>query len=590
MKWLAQINEPSDLRSLAEKALPELAAEVRARIIEVVSVNGGHLGASLGAVELTLALHYCLDTPRDLLVWDVGHQTYAHKIISGRNADFGNLRKYKGMSPFPKRSESSYDTFGTGHSSTSISAALGMATASALKGDTSRLHVAVIGDASLASGMAFEALNHLAETQANVLVVLNDNNMGIDKATGALRHHLQGLNQSESTFFKSLSLPYQGPIDGHDLTALTAALNAQKSLSGPRVLHVRTLKGKGLASAEADQVTYHAPGKFEPKTGARTEGAAALAYQEIFSHCLEELFEHYSSLVAVTPAMLSGSGLLSLKSKFDSRVFDVGIAEQHAVSFSAGLATQGLLPICALYSTFAQRAYDQIIHDVALQELPVIFAIDRSGLVGADGPTHHGVFDIAYLKAIPFLEIFAPLDAQELVDLFYTLVLKFEKNELTHPVAIRYPRGSSGLTEHPTPKEIDPYRVKKLSEDQSGPKKVALISTGAIAEELSSVTQLPEGVDHFHCTAVKPLDVSGLQSLFENYKAVLTLEDAAVNSSFGSAVVSLAQQLGQRISIECMGIPDRFITHGSVSALRTEIGLDAASIIKRLQQTLDRVM
>lgn len=590
MKWLAQINEPSDLRSLAEKALPELAAEVRARIIEVVSVNGGHLGASLGAVELTLALHYCLDTPRDLLVWDVGHQTYAHKIISGRNADFGNLRKYKGMSPFPKRSESSYDTFGTGHSSTSISAALGMATASALKGDTSRLHVAVIGDASLASGMAFEALNHLAETQANVLVVLNDNNMGIDKATGALRHHLQGLNQSESTFFKSLSLPYQGPIDGHDLTALTAALNAQKSLSGPRVLHVRTLKGKGLASAEADQVTYHAPGKFEPKTGARTEGAAALAYQEIFSHCLEELFERYSSLVAVTPAMLSGSGLLSLKSRFDSRVFDVGIAEQHAVSFSAGLATQGLLPICALYSTFAQRAYDQIIHDVALQELPVIFAIDRSGLVGADGPTHHGVFDIAYLKAIPSLEIFAPLDAQELVDLFYTLVLKFEKNELTHPVAIRYPRGSSGLTEHPTPKEIDPYRVKKLSEDQSGPKKVALISTGAIAEELSSVTQLPEGVDHFHCTAVKPLDVSGLQSLFENYKAVLTLEDAAVNSSFGSAVVSLAQQLGQRISIECMGIPDRFITHGSVSALRTEIGLDAASIIKRLQQTLDRVM
>jgi 1-deoxy-D-xylulose-5-phosphate synthase len=438
--------------------------------------------------------------------------------------------------------------------------------------------------------MAFEALNHLAETQANVLVVLNDNNMGIDKATGALRHHLQGLNQSESTFFKSLSLPYQGPIDGHDLTALTAALNAQKSLSGPRVLHVRTLKGKGLASAEADQVTYHAPGKFEPKTGARTEGAAALAYQEIFSHCLEELFERYSSLVAVTPAMLSGSGLLSLKSRFDSRVFDVGIAEQHAVSFSAGLATQGLLPICALYSTFAQRAYDQIIHDVALQELPVIFAIDRSGLVGADGPTHHGVFDIAYLKAIPFLEIFAPLDAQELVDLFYTLVLKFEKNELTHPVAIRYPRGSSGLTEHPTPKEIDPYRVKKLSEDQSGPKKVALISTGAIAEELSSVIQLPEGVDHFHCTAVKPLDVSGLQSLFENYKAVLTLEDAAVNSSFGSAVVSLAQQLGQRISIECMGIPDRFITHGSVSALRTEIGLDAASIIKRLQQTLDRVM
>ena len=590
MKWLAQINEPSDLRSLAEKALPELAAEVRARIIEVVSVNGGHLGASLGAVELTLALHYCLDTPRDLLVWDVGHQTYAHKIISGRNADFGNLRKYKGMSPFPKRSESSYDTFGTGHSSTSISAALGMATASTLKGDTSRLHVAVIGDASLASGMAFEALNHLAETQANVLVVLNDNNMGIDKATGALRHHLQGLNQSESTFFKSISLPYQGPIDGHDLTALTAALNAQKSLSGPRVLHVRTLKGKGLASAEADQVTYHAPGKFEPKTGARTEGAAALAYQEIFSHCLEELFERYSSLVAVTPAMLSGSGLLSLKSRFDSRVFDVGIAEQHAVSFSAGLATQGLLPICALYSTFAQRAYDQIIHDVALQELPVIFAIDRSGLVGADGPTHHGVFDIAYLKAIPYLEIFAPLDAQELVDLFYTLVLKFEKNELTHPVAIRYPRGSSGLTEHPTPKEIDPYRVKKLSEDQSGPKKVALISTGAIAEELSSVTQLPEGVDHFHCTAVKPLDVSGLQSLFENYKAVLTLEDAAVNSSFGSAVVSLAQQLGQRISIECMGIPDRFITHGSVSALRTEIGLDAASIIKRLQQTLDRVM
>lgn len=590
MNWLAQINTPSDLRSLPIEALPEFAAELRARIIEVVSVNGGHLGASLGTVELTLALHYCLDTPRDLLVWDVGHQTYAHKIISGRNTDFTSLRKYKGMSPFPKRSESPFDTFGTGHSSTSISAAFGMATASALKGDTNRLHIAVIGDASLASGMAFEALNHLAETQANVLIVLNDNNMGIDKATGALRQHLQKIYQGDSAFFKALGLSYHGPVDGHDIDALTAALHAQKSINGPRVLHVRTIKGKGLATAEADQVTYHAPGKFEPKTGERIEGAAALAYQDIFSNCLEELFERHSSLVAVTPAMLSGSGLLSLKSRFNSRVFDVGIAEQHAVSFSAGLATQGLLPICALYSTFAQRAYDQIIHDVALQELPVIFAIDRAGLVGADGPTHHGVFDIAYLRAIPSIEIFAPIDAQELVDLLHTLVLKFENKKLLQPVAIRYPRGSSGLTEHPTPKEIDPYRIQKLRANESGAKKVALISTGAIAEELSQVTQLPDGVDHFHCLAIKPLDSRGLESIFEKYQALVILEDAAGNASFGSAVVSLAQELGHSLSIECLGIPDRFITHGSVGALREEIGLNATAIVKRLQQALDRVM
>ncbi|MFM1807986.1 MAG: hypothetical protein RLZZ242_711 [Bacteroidota bacterium] len=590
MNWLAQINSAADLRALPSSALPQLADQIRSRIIAVVSENGGHLGASLGTVELTVALHYCLATPDDLLVWDVGHQTYAHKIICGRNDDFDSLRKYKGLSPFPKRTESVYDAFGTGHSSTSISAVLGMALASQLNGATNRLHVAVIGDASLASGMAFEALNHLAETSANVLVILNDNHMGIDKATGALSHHFQDISQQGSSFFQSLRLPYSGPIDGHDLSALTLALNEQKSLKGPRVLHVRTVKGKGLAQAEADQVTYHAPGKFEPKTGERTEANAELAYHSVFAHALEQLFEANERLVAVTPAMLSGSGLIHLKSRFASRVFDVGIAEQHAVSFSAGLATQGLLPICALYSTFAQRAYDQIIHDVALQGLPIILAIDRAGLVGADGPTHHGVYDLAFLSAIPGIEIYAPLDAQELVDLLYTLVRRFERNELKGPVAIRYPRGSSGLREYPVPKEINTRALRTLHDETSSQPKVALISTGSIAQELIHTVPWPTGVTHYHCLSVKPLDREGLAAIFRQSKAIVTLEDASVKGSFGAAVALAAQEMGFNGVVECLGIPDRFVTHGSISALRQELGLDTKSIVQRLQQALDRVV
>ena len=589
MKWLPELESPFALRGISANVLPEVAVELRQRIIEVVSENGGHLGASLGAVELTLALHYVFETPEDRLVWDVGHQTYAHKILTGRNKAFTTLRKYGGLGPFPKRSESVYDTFGTGHSSTSISAALGMAIAAKLSGNTERHHIAVIGDASLASGMAFEALNHLAETNSNVIVVLNDNAMGIDKATGALRTHLEHISSGDTSFFEALGLSYYGPFDGHDLHQLCTAFEAQKQLRGPRIVHVRTIKGKGLATAEADQVTYHAPGKFEPSTGTRTVSSGVLKYQDIFAHAVEEIFKKNAKIVAVTPAMLSGSGLIQLKERYDARVFDVGIAEQHAVTFSAGLATEGYLPICALYATFAQRAYDQCIHDVALQQLPVLFAIDRAGLVGADGPTHHGLFDSAMLKAIPGFEIFAPLDAQELTDVLHELADRFSRGALNGPVAVRYPRGSSGLKNYPHPKQIDLYRLRELHTSQTS-SKIALVSSGAIAEEVSAIERLPEGVDHYHSLAIKPLDVEGLKAIFKHYQAVVTLEDAAVNTSFGASVVALAQELGCHLPIHCLGVPDAFIAHGPVSVLRKEVGIDANGIALFLQDALKRLM
>jgi 1-deoxy-D-xylulose-5-phosphate synthase len=590
MKWLPQIENPIALRALAENALPEIASELRQRIIEVVSQNGGHLGASLGAVELTVALHYIFETPEDRLVWDVGHQTYAHKLLTGRNNEFSSLRKFKGLSPFPKRSESAYDTFGAGHSSTSISAALGMASAAQLSDANDRLHIAVIGDASLASGMAFEALNHLADTNANVLVVLNDNAMGIDKATGALRTHLEQISKQGALFFEALGIPYFGPIDGHDLNQLCAAFRAQKEGKGPRIVHVKTVKGKGLATAEADQVTYHAPGKFEPSTGARAASSGVLKYQDIFAHTVEALFKKDPNIVAVTPAMLSGSGLIQLKERYPSRVFDVGIAEQHAVTFSAGLAAEGFLPICALYSTFAQRAYDQIIHDVALQKLPVLFAIDRAGLVGADGPTHHGLFDSAMLKAIPEMEVFAPIDAQELTDVLSALADRFKRRALKGPVAVRYPRGSSGLKEHPYPQDIDLYGLRSLRTGSMQSPKIALVSSGAIAEEIFAIETLPHGVDHYHSLAIKPLDADGFKTIFERYQAVVTLEDAAVTASFGASVMVLAQELGFKLPIHCLGVHDTFVPHGSVSVLRKELGIDANGIESFLQQTLERLV
>ncbi len=439
---LQHINNPSDLRQLEEKQLPQLAKELRDFIIDIVAVKEGHLGASLGVVELTIALHYVFNTPYDLLVWDVGHQAYGHKILTGRKENFHTNRQLGGISGFPKRNESVYDTFGVGHSSTSISAALGMAIASLLKGENKH-HIAVIGDASIASGMAFEGLNHAGVTNANLLVILNDNAIGIDPSVGALKNYLtavkDGKNPKQNNMIKSLNFDYSGPIDGHDFFALITELKRLQKVKGPKFLHIITTKGKGLQQAEEDQVTYHAPGKFDATTGEinlKSDENLPMKFQDVFGLTLVELARTNPKIIGITPAMPSGSSLKFMMEAFPDRAFDVGIAEQHAVTLSAGMATQEMVVFCNIYSTFLQRAYDQIIHDVALQNLPVIFCLDRAGLVGEDGATHHGVFDLAYLRCIPNMIIYAPKDEIDLQNILYTASLG-----LQHPIAIRYPRG-----------------------------------------------------------------------------------------------------------------------------------------------------
>ena len=411
---LSKIENPKDFRSFSKTQLLQLVEELRNEIITVIAQREGHLGASLGVVELTVALHYVFDTPNDILVWDVGHQAYGHKMLTGRRKAFSDLRQLGGLSGFPKRNESAYDPFGTGHSSTSLSAILGMAIA-AQQMELDRVHIAVIGDASIASGMAFEALNHLGTTQANVLIILNDNTMGIDPSVGALKAFFEKStqeNQSAENLFSALNIDYAGPIDGHDLGELLAVLDEQKKKKGPRLLHIRTTKGKGLASAEEEQVLFHAPGKFDPLTGKLnpTPVHGKTKFQTVVGKTLEELFAIYPQLMAITPAMPTGSGLTSLMKDYPDRCLDVGIAEQHAVTLAAGMATQGLLPFCVIYATFLQRAFDQVMHDVALQELPVVFCIDRAGLVGHDGPTHHGLYDLAFLRSLPNFTLLAPRD------------------------------------------------------------------------------------------------------------------------------------------------------------------------------------
>src|SRR5690606_37463411 len=434
------------LRKLPEEKLPELAKELRTVIINTVASKEGHLGASLGVVELTIALHYVFNTPEDLLVWDVGHQAYGHKILTGRKHLFETNRQFKGLSGFPKREESIYDTFGVGHSSTSISAALGMALASQLKGETNRHHIAVIGDASIASGMAFEGLNHAGVTQANLLVILNDNAIGIDPSVGALKQYLTSVKtglHKKNNIFEALLFNYTGPIDGHDLPALIRELKRLKTVKGPKFLHLITTKGKGLKQAEENQVVYHAPGKFNSKTGIITKQTPKKEppkYQDVFGLTLLDLAKVNPRIIGITPAMPTGSSLKYMMEEIPERAFDVGIAEQHAVTLAAGMATQGFIPYCTIYSTFLQRAYDQVIHDVALQNLPVIFCVDRAGLVGEDGATHHGVFDIAYLRCIPNLIIFAPRNEVEFRNILFTV-----QEELKHPIAIRYPRGKGTL-------------------------------------------------------------------------------------------------------------------------------------------------
>ncbi|MDX1333349.1 MAG: 1-deoxy-D-xylulose-5-phosphate synthase, partial [Robiginitalea sp.] len=441
MELLQDISAPGDLRNLPESQLSGLAAELREFIIDVVSVKEGHLGASLGVVELTIALHYVFNTPDDRLIWDVGHQAYGHKILTGRRETFDSIRQKGGLSGFPGRSESPYDPFGTGHSSTSVSALLGMALAARLQGNKHRQHIAVIGDASIASGMAFEALNHAGVSDANLLIILNDNAIGIDPSVGALKEYLTAVKKGTGggeNLFECLNLKYSGPMDGHDLPGLIRELKRQKSETGPRLLHLITTKGKGLQQAEENQVTYHAPGRFDKTTGdllkTSTPPDLGPKYQDVFGHTLVELARKNKNIVGITPAMPTGSSLKYMMEAFPERSFDVGIAEQHAVTLAAGMATEGLTPYCAIYSTFLQRGYDQVIHDVALQNLPVVFCLDRAGLVGKDGPTHHGVFDIAYLRCIPNLKLAAPMDNLELRNMLYTAQL-----EDAGPVAIRYP-------------------------------------------------------------------------------------------------------------------------------------------------------
>jgi 1-deoxy-D-xylulose-5-phosphate synthase len=554
-----------NLKHIPVEELPALAEQLRTRIIEVIAAHGGHLGASLGVVELTIALHYVFDTPDDILVWDVGHQCYAHKLLTGRSEAFAHIRQQGGISGFPKREESQYDAFGTGHSSTSLSAVLAMALASALEGNTQRQHIAVIGDAAIASGMAFEALNHAGTTDANMLIILNDNAMAIDPTVGSLKDYFRSLRQgARETFFTDLHIKYKGTIDGHDLPALIEALKAEKNECGVRLLHVVTTKGKGFAKAEAEQVRYHSPALFDKTTGEPLPEAPTLPakYQEVVGQTLTELARSNSKIISITPAMSSSSGLLPLQQAFPDRVFDVGIAEQHAVTFAAGWATRGFIPYCIVYSTFLQRAYDQLIHDVALQNLPIVFCIDRAGLVGEDGATHHGVFDMAFLRPIPNLIIASPRNATELRQLLYTAQLS-----LPHPIAIRYPRGRCSQTDWAQPFEALP--IGKGCQLKEGTK-VAVLSIGTIADlvaEQIRQSEVPEQYAHYDMRFLKPIDEALLHHVFTHYQKVVTIEEGSTGG-LGSAVSEFAVANNYTTPLKIITLPDVFMPHGSVAALR----------------------
>ena len=585
--FLDRIPDPQTLRKFDLNQLFDLAKDLRQAIIDSLAKGEGHLGSSLGTVELSIALHYVFDTPKDLLVWDVGHQAYGHKMLTGRKSNFELLRQQGGISGFPNREESPYDAFGTGHAGTSISAVLGMALASQLQGQKNQ-HIAVIGDASIANGMAFEALNHLGTTAANVLIVLNDNSMGIDPSIGALKNYFDTVKKEASSlpnFFQNLNIDYSGPLDGHDLNALVSNLKRQKTQTGPRLLHVVTKKGKGLPLAENEQVTYHAPGKFDPITGKLNpaNGEQKIKYQDVFGKTLEYLAGINSKIVAITPAMPTGSGLVELMQKFPDRCIDVGIAEQHAVTLAAGMATQGMLPFCVIYSTFLQRAYDQVLHDVALQKLGVVFCIDRAGIVGHDGPTHHGVFDIAFLRCIPNLTIAAPRNAQQLQNLLYTAQLGLEQ-----PLAIRYPRGYSQLNQLSFDfEEVTLGKGSCLKE--GGP--ISILSVGTIAENIQAALAELEDADnfaHFDLGFVKPLDLELLHTVFHTYQRVVVFEEGSIKGGAGSAVLEFAAENNYKIPIELEGVPDQFISHGKSKNLLKDLGLDTEGICKKLDSILNK--
>lgn len=585
---LPEINDPSVLRGLQPEQLLQLASELRSFIIETVAVKKGHLGASLGVVELTIALHYVFQTPDDLLIWDVGHQAYGHKILTGRRDRFHTNRQKDGISGFPKRGESQYDTFGTGHSSTGISAALGMAIASQLQGET-RTHIAVVGDASIASGMAFEALNHAGVTNTNLLVILNDNAIGIDPSVGALKEYLTKatLETAPETdnIFEALNFSYTGPVDGHDLPHLIKVLEKLKDEDGPRLLHLITKKGKGLKQAEEQQVTYHAPGPFDAQTGElipTEQSGLPDKFQDVFGKTLVELGAINKNIIGITPAMPTGSSMKYFMDAYPDRGFDVGIAEQHAVTLAAGMASQGMTVYCNIYSTFLQRAYDQVIHDVCLQELPVIFCLDRAGIVGEDGATHHGIFDISYLRCIPNLTLFAPANLTELRNILYTAQLVPKG-----PLAIRYPRGRGVETKWDLP--FEPIEWGKGRILRSGGE-VAVLSFGAIATEVTiALDRLMDrdiAVGHYNLRFINPLDEDLLKLVFESYQHIITVEDGVVQGGFGSAIIEFANQASYSQKVHTLGIDGYFPQHGTVSELRREAGINSEQIEQLIQSLI----
>ncbi len=588
-KLLDSVNEPSDFRGFNEVELEQLASELREFIINIVATKAGHLGASLGVVELTIALHYVFNTPDDILVWDVGHQAYGHKILTGRRKDFHTNRQLGGISGFPKISESNYDAFGTGHSSTAISATLGMAIASQLTG-AAKQHIAVVGDASIASGMAFEALNHAGVTKTNLLVILNDNAIGIDPSVGALKEYLTKVTLERTpdtdNVFEALNFNYSGPVDGHDLPLLIKELQRLKTLDGPKLLHVITKKGKGLKQAEEDQIKYHAPGKFDAQTGdipPKNDDHLPPKFQDVFGHTLVELARENDKIIGITPAMPTGSSLKYMMEEFPDRAFDVGIAEQHAVTLAAGLSTQEMTVYCNIYSTFLQRAYDQVIHDVCLQDLPVIFCLDRAGLVGEDGATHHGIFDLTYLRCVPNLVIAAPSDAIELRNILYTAQLGQE-----HPMAIRYPRGRGTIVDWRN--DFAEIAIGKGVTKRKG-SSIAVVSLGTVASDISAVIEglTPEEkskIGWFDMRFLKPLDETLLHEVFQNYSEVITIEDGVKAGGFGSAILEFASQNQYKNDVVVLGIPDRFIEQGSILELKEDAGISQADIRRTLQKYL----
>ncbi len=582
--FLDHIQSPADLRGYLPDQLPLIADELRSFILDVVATKPGHLGASLGVVELTVALHYLFNTPDDKLVWDVGHQAYGHKILTGRKDRFSTLRQWNGISGFPVRVESQYDTFGTGHASTSLSATIGMAVASSIKGEKDRKHIAVVGDGAITGGMFFEALNQAASLDINVLIVLNDNGISIDKSSGALNDYLFKQRQKksdidiESPLFESFGIRVAGPIDGNNLNELLPALERVKAWRGVTLLHVITTKGKGFERAEREQVLFHAPGTFDRVTGTTPElqnnpGQLPL-YQQVFGETLVELAAQQDNIVGITPAMPTGSSLNLMMKTFPKRAFDVDIAEQHALTFAAGLATQGMKPFCVIYSTFLQRAYDQLIHDVALQQLPVVLCVDRAGLVGDDGATHHGAFDLAFLRCIPNVILAAPMDEIELRNLMFTAA-KTEKG----PFVIRYPRGKALHANWKQSFEtIEIGSGRRLRKGRN----IAVVSIGHqgnfVVEALNRLEEKGVFVAHYDLRFLKPLDEQLLKEVFQLHTTIVTVEDGVISGGMGSALMEWVQEKGYSNKIVRLGIPDHFIAHGSTALLQAHCGYDAQSI------------